>query len=108
MVRGARISPELEAFKPRIRGFYGNFSYYISSASRIIGEGERWSLYSGDISPETYADTLAEVYERTAPDGYRERLDRQQRNPRGSRSCNPCRAGRCTWRATRGVSQRME
>jgi ABC-type glycerol-3-phosphate transport system substrate-binding protein len=82
VVRGAVLPPELAAFKPRIRGFYGTFSYSISSAVRLIGDGDRWLLYAGDLSPEAYADRLAEVYERTAAQGYRDELRRQQAHHR--------------------------
>jgi raffinose/stachyose/melibiose transport system substrate-binding protein len=77
VVRGSQMSPKLKAFKPRIQGFYGSFSYYASAASRLIGTGDKWLLYSGDLSPEEYADRLAEVYERTTADGYRDRMKRE-------------------------------
>jgi raffinose/stachyose/melibiose transport system substrate-binding protein len=82
VVRGAKLSKRLEPFRPRLKGFHGSFNYNISSEVRIIGEGSRWTLYSGDISPEEYARRLTDVYERSAREGYLEMLDNQRRRGR--------------------------
>jgi raffinose/stachyose/melibiose transport system substrate-binding protein len=82
VVRGARLSERLRPFTPRIKGFYGVFDYQASSAVRVIGEGNRWTVYTGGITPDEYARRLTEVYERTARDGYLETLDRTRRRGR--------------------------
>jgi raffinose/stachyose/melibiose transport system substrate-binding protein len=82
VLRGATLSDELKPFKPRIHGFYGHFNYYISPATRLIGEGNRWTLYAGGQSPADYGRELADIYERTAADGYREQLQRQRHHGR--------------------------
>jgi len=107
VVRGAAMAPELAAFKPRIRGFYGSFNYHISSAIRLIGAGEKWQLYSGDLSPRAYADKLQEVYERTAAEGYLDEMAQQRMHYRDlQRSLAALQAAACVDALAQEVAQR--
>jgi hypothetical protein len=82
VVRGARLSERLKPFKPRVKGYMGHFEFYNSAAARLIGEGNRWTLYAGDISPKEYARRLREVYERNGHQGCRDWLEKQRRSGR--------------------------
>jgi raffinose/stachyose/melibiose transport system substrate-binding protein len=82
VVRGTRLSERLRPFKPRIKGFYGSFNYNVSAAVRVIGEGSRWTVYTGGITPDEYARRLTDVYERTAREGYLDALDKMRRRGR--------------------------
>ncbi|NOY82630.1 MAG: extracellular solute-binding protein [Kiritimatiellaeota bacterium] len=82
VIRGTRLSPILEAFKPKIRGYYGWFDYRISTAVKLKAEGYRWSLFAGKITPEEYGRVIGESYERTGAEGYRELLHKDALNIR--------------------------
>jgi len=82
VVRGAKLTPDLEPFRPRIEGFTGSFDYRISTPVKLITEGNRWPLYTGRMTPEEFAKSAAEVFERSAGEGYEEQLDRMRRNNR--------------------------
>jgi len=82
VVRGARLAPLLEPFKPRIRGYQGNMDPRISTEVKLKLEGYRWSLFSGKISPEKYGRIMNEAYERTGAEGYLELLHKDEQNIR--------------------------
>lgn len=82
VVRGARLSPDLEPFRPRIEGFVGHFAFDISTPVKLITEGNRWPLYTGRMTPEKFAAAAKEVYEQSADEGYGQELGRLKRNGR--------------------------
>ena len=82
VVRGTRLSPLLEAFKPRIEGYAGWFDYRISTAVKLKAEGFRWTLFAGKMTPEEYGEVINEVYDRTGEEGYKELLHKDQQNIR--------------------------
>ena len=82
VINGCKLSEVLKPFKPEIRGFVGNFDYDISQEFRLRSQGDKWDLFSGRISPEEYADTLQEIFERTGEEGYLDQMDIDRRNAR--------------------------
>jgi raffinose/stachyose/melibiose transport system substrate-binding protein len=82
VVLGADIDPILKPFEPRMEGFTGNFQYDISTPVKLIVEGNRWPLYTGQMSPEEFGRRAAEVYEKSGAEGYEENLYKHNRNVR--------------------------
>ncbi|NQU40423.1 MAG: extracellular solute-binding protein [Lentisphaerae bacterium] len=82
IVQGVTLSETLKPFKPRIEGIAGHFDYEISSELRLRAEGGRWQLFSGRMTPLDYAASLAEIYDRTAMEGFRTELEKNRRNMR--------------------------
>ncbi len=82
VVLGAKLTPDLEPFRPRIEGFVGDFQTDISTPVKMITEGNRWSVLSDRMTPEQYAVKAKEVYERTGAEGFQEKLVKDGRNNR--------------------------
>jgi len=83
VVRGVPIVDEkLKAFKPILHGYTGHFDYGISTAVQLLDQGNRWTIYAGQMTAEENADQLQEMYDRTAESGYLKKLDLQRRTNR--------------------------
>lgn len=82
IVRGAQMDTQLKAFTPRIEGYTGFFNYEISTATRLIGSGQLYSLFNGALSIDDYVTSLNEVFERSAVEGMKEQLEKDGRNVR--------------------------
>jgi raffinose/stachyose/melibiose transport system substrate-binding protein len=85
IVRGVKITDErLKAFKPKLQGYTGDIDYNISTAVSLLGSGNRWTLYSGQMTPEQNAGEMQEMYDRTSDDGYYKQLDLLYRRARNT------------------------
>jgi len=85
IVRGVKITDGLlKAFKPKLQGYTGDFDYKISTAISLLASGNRWTLYSGQMTPEENAAELQEMYDRTANNGYHKQLDLLYRRARNT------------------------
>ncbi len=83
VIRGVPLADEkLRAFKPILHGYTGHFDYRISTAMSLLAQGNRWTLYAGQMTPEENAQQLREMYDRTAESGYLKRLDNLRRTNR--------------------------
>ncbi len=85
VVRGVKITDErLKAFKPKLQGYTGSFAYDISTAVSLLDKGNRWTLYSGQMTPEQNAADMQEMYDRTGDEGYYKQLDLLYRRVRNT------------------------
>ncbi len=85
VVRGVNITNALlKAFKPKIQGYSGSIDYNISTAVSLMDQGNKWTLYAGQMTPEENADDLQEIYDRTADEGYYKQLDLLRRRFRNT------------------------
>lgn len=85
IVRGVEIKDErLKAFKPKLQGYTGSFDYTVSTAISLLEKGNRWTLYSGQMTPEENASQMQEMYDRTADNGYYKQLDLLYRRARNT------------------------
>jgi raffinose/stachyose/melibiose transport system substrate-binding protein len=84
VIRGSRLEESLRPFKPRVKGFYGRFDYYNSTAVRLADDGGRWTMYAGEVSPAEHAERLTEVYERNAEEGSRRWLENLRQRGRSA------------------------
>ncbi len=83
VVRGVRIVDEkLKAFKPILHGYTGHFDYNISTAVSLLDQGNRWTIYAGQMTADEHAEQLQEMYDRTAESGYLKKLDQLRRTNR--------------------------
>jgi raffinose/stachyose/melibiose transport system substrate-binding protein len=85
VVRGVSVTNQtLQPFRPRLHGYSGSFQYNISTAVSLLDEGNRWTLYAGQLTPEENADQLQAMYDRTAAAGYRKEIENVQRRLRNT------------------------
>jgi hypothetical protein len=83
VVRGVPIVDEkLKAFKPILHGYTGSFDYNISTAVSLLDQGNRWTIYAGQMSAKENAEQLQEMYDRTSESGYLKKLDQLRRTNR--------------------------
>jgi len=82
VILGAELAPELQPFRPRLEGFSGSFGTRISTEVSLREAGNKWNLFTREMSPEEYGRALKSAYEKTATDGFADLLDVSQRAAR--------------------------
>ncbi len=83
VVRGAKVSDRLGAFKPRMEGFVFGLDFQgLSTSTGLIAGGNKGLLYMGRMSPQEYADRLTEVIDRSGAVGFQENWEKLRKTLR--------------------------